>query len=86
MARMSGQGGHSKVESLLLPLDFCANTALNRMTWEPISERRVIYTGWHLMGGSDSKLFMGRVVWEILWSITQRRMVYGSYLAFRPGS
>lgn len=22
-------GGHSKVESLLLPLDFCANTALN---------------------------------------------------------
>ena len=37
------------------------------------------------MGGSDSKLFMGRVVWEVLWSTTQWRMVYGSYLAFRPG-
>lgn len=54
------------------------------MTWEPISERRGNIHWLASMGGSDSKLFMGRVVWEILWSITQRRMVYGSYLAFRP--
>ena len=36
-----------------------------------------MYTGWHLMDGSDSKSFMGRVVWEIPGQLLQGEWCMG---------